>query len=117
MPTNVWFWVFIAVLIAAVVVYAIWKNHGINFEFGLKGMKVGTQASPNAAPPGVTRVAEEMRLKRGAKVKNIVGNEAQSTALPANQTTEVAKGMVIGENAEVDSIVGNRITKPNEPRR
>jgi hypothetical protein len=117
MPTDVWFWVFIAVLIAAVVAYAIWKNRGISFEFGSKGVKVGTQASPGALPSGVTKVGEGMTLEKNVKVGNIIGNEAHSDAFPANQTTEVGKQMVVGKNSVIDNIIGNRITGPNEPRR
>jgi hypothetical protein len=117
MPTDVWFWVFIAVLIAAVVAYAIWKNRGMSIEFGTKGVKVGTQASPGAPPSGITKVAEGMKLEKNVKVGSIVGNESRSDAFPANQITEVGKQMVVGENSAIEKIVGNRIVGPNEPRR
>lgn len=117
MPTAVWFWVFTAVLIAAVVAYAIWKNRGISIEFGTKGVKVGTQASPAAPLSGVTKVAEGMTLQKNVKVGTIVGNEGRSDAFPANQTTEVGKQMVVGENSAIGNIIGNRIVGPDEPQR
>jgi hypothetical protein len=114
MPTDVWFWVAVAAVVAAVVALAIWKNRGINFELGRKGVKVATQVSP---PSGITKVAERIKLDENAKVGSIIGNERRSDASPINQSTEVAKQAVVGKGAEVGDIIGNKIVGTKEPGR
>jgi hypothetical protein len=117
MPTDVWFWVVVAAVVAAVLALAIWKNRGINVELGLQGVKVGAQTSKEAPPSGVAKVAEGMSLGENARAGNIVGNEGPSDAFPANQDTEVANQMTVGKGAAVGDIIGNKIVGPSDPRR
>jgi hypothetical protein len=116
MPTDVWFWIVVAVVAAGVVALAIWKNRGINVELGFQGVKVGAEASKDV-PSGTTKVAEGMVLGENAKAGNIVGNEGPSDAFPTNQSTEVAKQLAVGKSATVGDIIGNKITGPSDPRR
>jgi hypothetical protein len=114
MPTDVWFWIVVAVLIAALMALAVWKNRGINVELGPNNVKIGTQATIDASPPAVTKVAEGMTMAENAKAGDIVGREGQSDI---DRTIEVAKQLSVGKNAEVGDIIGDRIVGPDRPRR
>jgi hypothetical protein len=115
MPTDIWFWIVVAALIAAIVGLAIWRNRGLNFEFGTGGVKVETQTSKEY-PASRVSVAEQAKIGENAAVGNIIGNEGSPSSVSANQSVDVAKQLDIGKNSKVGNIIGNKVVGPSEPR-
>jgi hypothetical protein len=106
-PTNVWFWVFVVLVVAAIAVYAIWSRK-VQVRLGLKGLEFNPADSNAKAGPNI-RVAEKAKIS--GILKRIVGR-AGTGANADGGTIEVAKGARI--DGTVDEIIGD---DQNRPRR
>jgi hypothetical protein len=105
LPTNIWFWVFVVVIIAAIAVYAIWSRK-VQVRLGLKGLEF-TPADSNANADQKVTVAQNAEI--AGRAERIVGRKV-TDADAARGTTDVAGGARI--SGTVGEIVGLDQSKP-----
>jgi hypothetical protein len=105
LPTNIWFWVFVVVIIAAIAVYAIWSRK-VSVRLGLKGLEF-TPADSNANVDSKVTVGQNAEI--AGRAERVVGRKV-TDAEATRGTTDVVSGARI--SGTVGEIVGIDQAKP-----
>src|SRR5262245_25700639 len=108
MPNDVYFWIVVIAVIAALGILAIWRwQKNVSVAVGPVSINTSDRDAVAATPDHVT-------VAKGAKVDGSVGEIVGRTGAGAGHgPTSVAEQLSVGRGGRIDRISGTNIGKPS----